>query len=92
MSVARRIAYTLGAPLIPPLRLARLARDLAARSEGRSLVSCLHAVVAGLALDGLGQMMGYALGAGRSGTRVSRYEFRRFLHVRPDERRALWPA
>jgi len=42
--------------------------------------------------DGLGQMVGYALGAGSAGARVSRYEFRRFRHVRPDERGALWPA
>lgn len=92
MSLSRRVVYALGAPLIPPLRLARLWRDCAARSAGRAPLSCLHALVAGLALDGLGQMVGYGLGSGGSGARVSRYEFRRFLHVRPDERSALWPA
>jgi len=92
MSVARRVVYTLGAPLIPPLRLVRMWRDARARSAGGAIIACLHALVAGLALDGLGQMVGYALGAGSAGARVSRYEFRRFRHVRPDERGALWPA
>jgi GT2 family glycosyltransferase len=92
MSVARRVVYTVGGPLIPPLRLARLWRDARARSATRSIVGCLHALVAGLAMDGLGQMAGYAFGVGRAGERVSTYEFRRYRHVRPDERPGLWPA
>jgi hypothetical protein len=92
MSPARRVVYALGAPLIPPLRLARLWRAQRSMASRRALLGCLHALVAGLALDGLGQMAGYALGAGGAVDRVSRFEFRRYRHVRPDERRALWPA
>ncbi|MEO8485098.1 MAG: hypothetical protein ABI585_02060 [Betaproteobacteria bacterium] len=92
MSPARRVVYTLGAPLIPPLRVARLWREAGARASRRSMLGCLHALAAGLVLDGIGQMVGYALGAGGAGVRVSRYEFWRFRHVRPDERNAIWPA
>ncbi|CAG0989633.1 hypothetical protein BURK1_02195 [Burkholderiales bacterium] len=92
MPAARRVAYAIGAPGIPPLRLARLWRDARARGASAPVLSCLHALVAGLAMDGLGQWIGYVAGTGRAGERVARYEFRRFLHVRPDERRELWPA
>ena len=88
----RRIVYVAGSPLIPAVRLARIWREALA-GPGRSAPwSCLHALVAGLAMDGLGQMAGYALGTGHAADRVARYEFHRSRHVRPEERRELWPA
>ncbi len=92
MSRWRRIVYVAGSPLIPVVRLARLWREARARPGDATAWSCLHALVAGLAMDGLGQLVGYALGTGRAADRVARYEFHRARHVRPDERRALWPA
>ena len=92
MSAARRVVYTAGSPLIPLLRLARLWSASRARKAKREFVSCLHALVAGLALVAIGQMAGYAFGTGDAQERVSRYEFRRYRHVRADERRELGPA
>ena len=88
----RRVVYVAGSPLIPAVRLARIWREARARPGHRAPWSCLHALVAGLAMDGLGQMVGYAFGTGRAADRVARYEFHRARHVRPDERRELWPA
>ncbi len=92
MSRWRRFVYVAGSPLIPAVRLARLWREARSRPGHRAPWSCLHALAAGLAMDGLGQLAGYALGTGRAADRVARYEFHRSRHVRPDERRALWPA
>ena len=92
MSPARRAIYVAGSPLIPFVRLWRTGRSAAGANALGLVLSCLHALVAGLALDALGQMAGYALGVGRSALRTSRYEFDRARHVLDDERRALWPA
>lgn len=92
MSPLRRAIYVAGSPLIPPLRLWRIWREVGALPGRGSRLSCLHALAAGLSLDGLGQMAGYAFGVGDSATRTSVYEFNRSRHVLDDERRALWPA
>lgn len=92
MSRLRRAIYIAGSPLIPPLRLWRIWREVGAVPGRGSRLSCLHALVAGLAFDGLGQLAGYALGVGSSATRTSVYEFNRSRHVLDDERRELWPA
>lgn len=92
MSPARRAIYVAGSPLIPLVRLWRIARSADAAPAAGPFLSSLHALVAGLSLDAAGQMVGYALGAGDAAMRTSRYEFHRSRHVRDDERRALWPA
>jgi len=92
MSRWRRIVYIVGSPLIPAVRLARTWREARSRPGHRAPWSCLHALVAGLAMDGMGQMAGYALGTGRAADLVARYEFHRARYVRPEERRELWPA
>ena len=43
----------------------------------------------GLALDGLGQMMGYLFGAGTAVARVAAYEFHRFEHITAADRAQL---
>jgi hypothetical protein len=45
--------------------------------------------VLGLAADGLGQMIGYAAGGGRSAGHLTAYEFRRVDFV-PESDRRLW--
>jgi len=60
----RRALFAGGSPLIPLVRLWRL--------------RCASpAMVIGLAVDGLGQLAGYAAGAGGSPERLTRYEFHR---------------
>jgi len=43
----------------------------------------------GLALDGLGQMVGYGMGAGASRFELSQYEFERLRYVTEQDRREL---
>lgn len=64
-SLAKRLLYLLGGPLIPGVRLARILGDLRGRGHP------LHPrVVLGLAVallfDGVGQMLAFGLGRGRS--------------------------
>jgi GT2 family glycosyltransferase len=88
----KRLLYVTGAPLIPLVRLARIARQAArARLSGRFLAS-LHALAVGLALDGLGQFMGYLAGTGAAREQVARYEYRRVDHVTEHDRKHVLRA
>ena len=71
---------------------AAVARRPRALGDPLDRFGCLHALVAGLAMDGLGPDGRVRDRRGRAGERVSTYEFRRYRHVRPDERPGLWPA
>lgn len=88
----KRLLYVAGAALIPLVRLARIARQAArARLSGRFLAS-LHALTVGLALDGLGQFMGYLAGTGAAREQVARYEYRRVDHVTEHDRKHVFGA
>jgi GT2 family glycosyltransferase len=88
----KRLLYVAGAPLIPLVRLARIARQaVRARLAGRFLAS-LHALAVGLALDGLGQFMGYLAGTGAAREQVARYEYRRVDHVTEHDRKHVFGA
>jgi hypothetical protein len=92
MSPWRRVVYVAGSPLIPLVRLMRIRRDVERAQAAGWWLDCLHALVAGLFLDALGQMVGYALGPGDAEARVSRFEYHRRRHMRADEVLELWPA
>jgi len=86
-STARRALYALASPMIPVVRFARALRSLLAlRLPAIRLVRVLPVLALGLALDGVGQLLGYTLGPGDSPRALARYEFRRVDHVRPEER------
>lgn len=92
MSALRRLVYIIGSPLIPLVRLIRIATAVWRYSDqwmGR-LLSCLPTLVIGLALNGIGQMMGYALGVGNALERYSQYEFHRDRHVTETDRRTVF--
>jgi hypothetical protein len=40
----------------------------------------------GLAIDGMGQMVGYALGTGKALDKVAKFEVDRFKHIREQDR------
>lgn len=92
MSPGRRAVYVLGAPLIPLVRLARLLRAARGPALRRRALLCMPALAIGLGLDGLGQMVGYALGSGSSLRKLARYEFHRFRHVTARDRREVFGA
>lgn len=88
-SLPKRLAYAAGGPLIPLVRFVRVRRELFGGGRRREVARrALPSVFLGLVLDGLGQMAGYALGAGESRARLARFEFDRLQHLTPAERRA----
>jgi hypothetical protein len=86
-SGARAAFYAAASPLIPLVRLRRAASALLLPGRPRAeLPRVLPLLALGLALDGVGQMLGYAFGAGRSTDALAKYEFRRIDHVRAADR------
>jgi hypothetical protein len=64
---SRRLFYAVTAPLIPVIRLKRTLADLRLPGRPRDLVPrVLPLLCAGLAIDALGQLVGYATGPGDS--------------------------
>lgn len=88
----RRALYCAASPLIPLVRLSRAARTARRLARVHPGVSrSVPLLVLGLVLDGVGQMLGYALGPGGSVGELARYEFRRIDFVRAPDR-ALFEA
>jgi hypothetical protein len=87
-SLLRRLLYVAGAPLIPLVRLWRIRAEI--RRPGRPSdlwPRVLPALVLGLTLDAVGQMIGYAAGAGNASRKLSHFEFHRDRYlVRRDSR------
>lgn len=81
-SPLRRLLYTGGAPLIPLVRLWRIRSAI--RRPGRPAhlwPRIVPALAVGLTLDTVGQVLGYALGAGRASQKLCAFEFHRHRHV-----------
>jgi hypothetical protein len=91
-SLPWRIVFILGSPLIPLVRLWRIWTGLPSKELRVRFLSCLPALIIGLALDGAGQMIGYALGTGHALDKVAKYEVDRFKHVRKQDREELLGA
>jgi GT2 family glycosyltransferase len=90
MSQAKRLLYVLGAPLIPFVRAARTARSARTPELRRWFVLSLPALLVGLGADALGQMVGYAAGAGESRGRLAHFECYRIRHVTARDRREVF--
>jgi len=81
-----RVAFTLGAPLIPAVRLWRIWAGLSSKELQVRFLRCLHTLTIGLVVDGVGQMIGYAGGVGNALEKVATYEADRFQHIRTQDR------
>jgi len=81
-----RMVFVLGSPLIPAVRLWRIWTGLPSKELNIRFLASLPALIIGLAIDGVGQMVGYALGTGDALDKVARYEVDRFKHVRKQDR------
>ncbi|HJU91219.1 MAG TPA: glycosyltransferase [Gemmatimonadaceae bacterium] len=80
--VGRRLAFTLASPAIPLVRLLRVVRD--ARRAGQRwpfILGVLPTLAIGLILDGVGQLAGYAFGAGGTHAKLAKYEWHRMRHT-----------
>lgn len=90
--MARRAAYTVAGPLIPLVRLARILKVIRALPARRALLPrVLPMLIAGLAFDALGEMLGYAFGNGGANERSTGFEFHRdrYFGARDRRERAL---
>jgi hypothetical protein len=77
-SVPRRLLYAASAPAIPLVRLLRIIRQLRQPGRRRDLLPrVLPALAAGLIIDGIGEMVGYAIGSGTAMEKLSDMEFHR---------------
>ena len=90
---AKRLAYVAASPLIPFVRLIRLAETFrhgrsadGERTRRRAPLSSAPMTLAGLLLDGLGQALGYAFGAGTCEATLAPFEFRRIEYVTSADR------
>ncbi len=86
----RRWLYVIGGALIPVVRLGRILRELNRPGRPRwVLPGVLPPLIGGLLIDGVGEMFGYALGAGRAAEEMLRFEFHRSRYVTEADRQAL---
>ena len=89
-SLARRIVYAGGSPLIPFLRLRRVLPELRRTHVGAGLLPrVLPSMVALLIVHAAGEAAGYLFGAGATRVAYSEFEQKRHRFVRAEER-ALW--
>ena len=72
----RRVAYSAGACLIPLVRLKRIVPEIR-RSRPDLLPRVLAPLLFALAVDAVGQWVGYTFGAGRASEKLTRLEFHR---------------
>ena len=73
------------------MRLSRILRSVPCGSHARqALPRAFPALLLGLAIDALGQMLGYAFGAGASRDRLGHFEFHREKHLTAEDL-AVWP-
>jgi hypothetical protein len=85
----RRLLFACGSPLIPFVRFRRIVGELRRPGRPRHLLPRITpALFAFLLFDGLGEMVGYACGAGRAMRKLSDMEFHRKRYLRKTDRQA----
>jgi len=86
-SPLRRLFYTSGAPLIPVVRFQRILQQLRRFDRRRNLpLGVLPTLILGLVVSAVGEMLGYALGAGDAKQKLSNFEFHRYQHLAERDR------
>jgi predicted dehydrogenase len=87
---ARRVLFAAASPLIPAVRLLRIARELLKPNRpAHRLPGLLPALAIGLICDGAGQFVGHLAGPGQSPKRLADFEYDRVRYIRAEDRRAL---
>ena len=90
MSQLKRLVYAAGSPLIPLVRLSRIASITMRSSELRlRFFQSLPALIVGLTIDGAAQLVGYLLGPGDSVSQVGTFEFHRARRITERDKREL---
>ncbi|MGH9673347.1 MAG: hypothetical protein ACRD44_09210 [Bryobacteraceae bacterium] len=84
---ARRLFYVVACPLIPVMRFVHVVRELFAPGRPAGLLWRITPMLLfGLAVDGVGQFLGYSLGPRRSAENLRDYEYNRVRFVTAAER------
>ncbi len=87
--IFRRLLYICGMPFIPFVRLQRVPRQIFRSGRERELLpGILPALILGLIADALGQLTGYAFGAGDAAKRRVSFELTRYQHITEQDRAA----
>ncbi|HEY7221533.1 MAG TPA: glycosyltransferase [Candidatus Binatia bacterium] len=82
-----RLLYISAMPLIPFLRLKRVLQHIFRSGRERELLPrILPALIIGLLADAVGQLMGYASGAGNAARYRVNFELNRYRHVTEQDR------
>ena len=82
--LVKRLAFAAASPIIPLVRLVRTLGHARRLGRGAPFLSrVIPTMCVGLAADGLGQMIGYAFGAGNTHARLAEYEWHRMQHAPP---------
>jgi len=74
----RRLMFTIGSPGIPWLRLWRIQKHIRQAQTADFFIRLLPLLMAGLMMNGLGQMVGYVAGVGNSIEKITEHERHRF--------------
>jgi Glycosyl transferase family 2 len=86
-SPLRRLLYTAGAPLIPLVRLRRILQQFPpAGRQWHAPRRTLPVLLLGLTVSAIGEGVGYALGPGDAGQKLSHFEFHRVHHLAKRDR------
>ena len=81
-SLARRLVFAAASPLIPIVRLARTLGTVRRLGRGPAFAArVVPTLWVGLCFDAVGQMVGYALGAGTSHEKLAAFEWHRLKHT-----------
>jgi len=89
-----RLTYAVGSPLIPFVRLPRVLADIRQSTRAQELLPrILLPLVAGLIASALGELIGYAVGAGAASEQLAKMEIDKVRYVTDRDRRSLeiWP-
>jgi hypothetical protein len=86
-AMPRRLAYALGSPGIPFVRLARILGHIRRSGRSRELIPrLLPSLFAALAISGAGELTGYALGVGNARKTLWEIELHRERYARDSDR------
>jgi len=89
-SLARKLLYILGSPLIPLVRLVRTARHVRRSNLERGrLVRMLPSTILALLASAAGEAVGFSFGPGRAAARLAKFEFGREKYITEADRQAL---
>jgi hypothetical protein len=81
-SLLERLIYTIGGPLIPLVRLRRVLAEICRTGHRQLLPEVIPTLIVILTSNAVGEMFGYAFGAGAAPQGKWNLEFHRYRHLR----------